>query len=176
MPTENELKFILDLQSEKKLPKISRAAFVINQAYIGQSGVRIRSKKFIIGKKKNPVYEFCFKMPCVNRLVELNIEMDKRDFEDLWQHSHTRLTKVRYEYVHKSGLWEIDCFKHDRTTYFVMAEHEMPENQKKPKSMPDFISDNLIFEVPYSDSRFASRRIAHVGYARDMLKNLIRGV
>jgi hypothetical protein len=46
----------------------------------------------------------------------------------------------------------------------------MAEGQLKPVKIPRYIKDNLFFEVPLTDCRFASKLLADIKYATDLYK------
>src|SRR5581483_11864739 len=107
-----------------------------------------------------------------NRVVEIENQIEERDFNDLWTQCMNKLEKIRYVITDKCGQkWEIDFFKdHNGSNYFCLAELEMPEGQKTPLFVPKFIRENLIFEVPLTDCRFASKLLADIRYSNDLYK------
>jgi CYTH domain-containing protein len=169
MPTENERKYILNLKCEPAIASMAHAAYEIKQGYL--ENIRVRSKLYLWENKN--IYEFCFKKSVFQRVLEINISLDDRDFGDLWQLATIKLDKIRYEIDWLGKLWEVDFFLDtNRKVYFSMAEHEMPELQLTPDIIPDIINKNMLFEVPFSDGRFASKRIADMNYARELLKEI----
>ncbi len=48
----------------------------------------------------------------------------------------------------------------------------MPEGQLAPGVIPDFIKDNLIYEVDLTDNRFSSKLLADVRYATNIYKEI----
>ncbi len=179
MPTENEMKFVLLIESEKEISKLCKNCFEIKQAYIAANhgmSLRIREKKHLKSSRRDK-YEICFKQKIGKRVLEIENQIDVRDFEDLWSVAMNRLDKIRYNLIIRKKkvdyLWEIDFFKdHGQNTYFALAEHEMPENQLKPDFIPDIIKKHLVFEVPITDGRFASKRLADVKHAKELYNQI----
>jgi CYTH domain-containing protein len=80
------------------------------------------------------------------------------------------LKKIRYNIKTKEGVWEVDYFKDNGENYFCLAEFEMPENKKEPKTIPEIIKKHMLFKVSEFDKRFSSRKIADIKYAKKLLK------
>lgn len=174
MPTENELKFVLNIESESQFAGMAKNKKEIRQGYLAFSkGISVR-----IRDTNSEKFEICMKHKVQNRVIEIEKVIDQRDFEDLWSVSVNRLEKIRYLVYFKDKdsekhLWEVDAFKdHHHHTYFLMAEHEMPEEQESPSFIPDMIFDNLLFAVPKEDDRFASKRLADVRHAKKLNQQL----
>lgn len=166
IPTENELKFVLNLDCEKQIKKHADKYSFLKQAYLDHSHIRIRR---IEEKNKKHVFQFCYKHHAPHRLIEIETDIDDRDFNDLWEDASSRLEKIRYELSFKKNIWVVDFFKtKNGNTYFAQAEHEMPEKQLKPLFIPDIIAENLVYEVPHSDGRFTSRKLWNVEYAKKL--------
>lgn len=133
----------------------------------------LRLRKFLIkngfGRKKWEFY-LTLKSNIKNRVVEIENEIDKRDFDDLWSVCLNKFEKVRYFCPDKCGqIWEVDFFKdHNGKSYFCLAELEMPEGQKEPKHIPNFIKNNLLYTVPLTSCEFSSKLLACPKYAIEM--------
>ena len=113
-----------------------------------------------------------FKRTVGGRVVEVNTEIDERDFVDLWGTAKTSLRKVRYDI---EG-WDVDFFVDlHNDIYFVLAEHEMPEGQEKPEAMPKLVASSLIYEVARDDDRFSSKKLADIPHAKKLLRKLQKG-
>lgn len=167
MPTENEKKYVLDLNTEEKFEKLAESKNPILQGYLFSSkGTSLRLRKM-----KNKHY-LTLKSTVNGRVVEIENQIDERDFNDLWTQCMNKLEKIRYIVSDKHGQqWEIDFFKdHNGVNYFALAEFEMPEGQLAPLFVPRFIKENLLFEVPLTDCRFASKLLADIRYASDIYK------
>ena len=174
MPTENELKYVIALDTEKQFQSSAKPIRIWQGYALAVGGCAARVRKCDDGKKVS--YSFTFKKNCNGRVVELEQEIDKRDFQDLWDSSLIRLEKVRYKYAAPYLGWEVDFFKdaHDQT-YFAMAECEMPEGQKVPSLTPSVIQKALIFAVPQDDCRFGSKELADVRHAKKLLAEVQGG-
>jgi CYTH domain-containing protein len=175
MPTEHELKFVLDVDCEKVIAKESTRTKTLSQGYLCLSkGMAVRVRETVDGTDIK--YEMCVKTRVKSgRCVEVETPIDIRDFNDLWEITVNRVEKVRYIIgTKKKEIWEVDFFKdHHQKTYFAMAEHEMPENQLTPNNMPSIIRKHLIFEVPLLDDRFSSKRLADVKHAKKLLSTIL---
>lgn len=120
--------------------------------------------------------QLTYKQKVGGRVIEIQKKISQRDFEDLWEIAINKLEKIRYHFVVKKDyLWEVDFFldKKDKP-YLALAEHEMPEAQEEPDFIPSLISKHLIFAVPLSDTRFSSRRLAEVSYAKNLYNSFLR--
>jgi CYTH domain-containing protein len=165
MPTENELKFVLLLDTEEQYKKLAHHKVFIHQGYlVASKGISLRCRK-VENKKVN--YYLTLKSSVNGRVVEIENNIDERDFNDLWSQCMNKLEKVRYVVMDgKDQEWEIDFFKdYNSNNYFCLAELEMPEGQEKPKTIPNFIKENLVYEVSLTDCRFSSKLLADVRYA-----------
>lgn len=168
MPTENELKFVIALDTEKKFQSSAKPIRILQGYVLAVNGCSTRVRKCDDGRKTT--YSFTFKKNCKSRVVEIEQEIDKRDFQDLWDASLIRLEKVRYKYAAPYYGWEVDFFKDaNDLTYFAMAECEMPEGQKTPNLMPSVVQRALLYAVPSTDSRFGSKELADVRHAMKLL-------
>lgn len=176
MPTENERKFVLRPECENTLVAEGSTPILIKQGYLlAARGITVRVRQ-AQAKGKPPNYLFTLKATVNGRVVELEYDISRRDFHDLWDISLNKLEKIRYKLNHKSKGWVADFFKdHDNQTYFAMAECEMPEGQKTPTYFPPEVTDNLLFEVPATDTRFSSKMLADIRFARKLLKEIAEG-
>lgn len=184
MPTENELKYVLRLDCEADLisGNFDYKKYLLFQGYLAFAKgmtLRLRSSQEMSFKKVtgHPKRKLCYKQKVNDRVIEIEKKIDQRDFSDLWDSTLNRVEKQRYVVNFEKSLWEIDFFKHHHDeTYFVLAEHEMPEDQKQPKYIPEFISKNLIYAVPHDkDDDFSTKRLACAKHAKKLYKELING-
>ncbi len=173
MPTENERKYVLRMDSEDEIATAASHVFTICQGYlIATRGitVRVRSLK---SSKNGLQYYFTLKCTTNNRCIEIEEALDARDFNDLWDISLNKLEKTRYKMNGRHKGWVADFFKdHQDQTYFAMAECEMPEGQQRPDTFPEEIKSAVLFEVPLSDVRFTSKLLGDVRYAKRLLKEI----
>jgi len=168
IPTENELKFLLNLECEKDLIDAAKNVRHIHQGYLAfTKGMSLR-----VRETNGNRYELTFKQKIKNRVVEIEKKIDLRDFTDLWNISVNKLEKIRYD-IEDNGLWEVDVFKdHFHKSYIIVAEYEMPEGMEHPKVIPKIIKKNLLYAVPKDDVRFASKKIANLKYAQKLYQTL----
>lgn len=176
MPTENERRFVLRIDCEDQIIAEGGTPVSIKQGYLlAARGITVRVRQAKPnGKPAN--YLFTLKANANDRVVELEYDISRRDFQDLWDVSLNKLEKVRYKLNHKSKGWVVDFFRdYDNHTYFAMAECEMPEGQKTPDYFPPEVIKNLLFEVPATDARFSSKMLADVRFARRLLEEIDEG-
>lgn len=181
MPTENEIKYVLKLDCESDLimQDFKYKKYLLHQGYLAFSKgmtLRLRSSQEMKSDKliSNPKRKLCYKQKVNERVIEIEKKIDQRDFNDLWDSTLNRAEKHRYVINFNEDIWEIDFFKHHHETYFVLAEHEMPEGQKEPNEIPDFIFNNLIYSVPHDDDDdFSTKRLACIKHAKKIYKELL---
>jgi CYTH domain-containing protein len=174
MPTENERKYVLNLNTEDFFRKKSVNKIIIWQGYLFASkGSSLRCRK--VESKMKMSFYLTLKSSVNGRVVEIENQIDERDFNDLWTQCMNKLEKFRYIITdNKNNTWEVDFFKdHNLQNYFCLAEFEMPEGQSQPAFLPPFIKDNLIYEVPLTDCKFSSKLLADIRHANKLYKELI---
>ena len=119
-------------------------------------------------------YLSTIKLKKKNRLIELNQEIDERDYDDIVNEASSILYKYRYEiYDDHRQKWEVDFFQDPRnnTFYFTMAELEVPEGVTSIEYIPPFIQDHVLFYVPQDqNNEYSSKKLENVKYA-DKLRN-----
>ena len=181
MPTENERKYVLNIECEKHLEnnckKIDK--FLLHQGYLAFSKgmtLRLRSCQQIINN--NLVGEIkrklCYKQKVNDRVIEIEKKIDKRDFDDLWTTCLNKVQTYRYSFYLDKNLWEIDFFKnHHNETYFAMAECEMSEDYIEPEFIPEFIEKNILYFVPIDSDDYSTKRLACFSHAKKIYKKLI---
>ncbi len=170
IPTENELKYLLNLECEADLIAVAINVRHIHQGYLAfTKGMSLR-----VRETNGNRYELTFKQKIKNRVVEIEKKIDLRDYTDLWDIAVNKLEKIRYDIKDDAkGLWEVDVFKdHFHKSYIIIAEHEMPEGMETPKIIPKIIKKNLLYAVPKNDVRFASKKIANLKYAQKLYQIL----
>ena len=174
MPTENELKIIIDINCEAAVNKLSTDQLEISQGYlIATRGITCRVRKSVRRRGKKSEFFFTLKVNTAGRVIEIEKNLDERDFNDLWDIALNKLEKIRYIVKHDGIIWELDFFKDYRNeTYMAVAEIEMPEGQLEPNSLPDIVKNNLIFKVPLNDSRFSNKLLASERYVVELLKEI----
>lgn len=173
MPIENERKFVLNEQAtglEAELggrPGVAR--HLLRQAYLDASGLRIRSLE---GDGKID-HVFTYKRTIEGQVVEIETGLSAIDFARLWTQRVEALVKVRYSWTEGRYHWDVDFFKRDDgSTYFAMAEVEMPEDETEPPPLPPVLAAHLLAAAPAFDPRFASKRISDQAHATQMLADI----
>ncbi|WP_422014003.1 hypothetical protein [Reyranella sp.] len=173
MPIENERKFVLNegaLSLEAELsgrPGVAR--HLLRQAYLDAPGLRIRS----LEGEGETTHVFTYKRTIDGQVVEIETGLSAIDFARLWTQRRETLVKVRYSWTEGRYHWDVDFFKRDDgSTYFAMAEVEMPEDQIEPPPLPDFLATDLLFVAPALDPRFTSKRIADQAHATKLLAEI----
>lgn len=162
---ENELKYVLKMDSKKAIEKVCGKPLAIQQGYL-PGKARIRSK----GKGKKVKHFFTYKLPVEDMLFEIEKEITKHEFEMLWPHTTARLEKLRYVFVDGPVQWDIDFFQNGENIYFAMAEAEMPETMREPTSIPAFLSSAIVYAVPRERTKeFTSQKVADPTYAEALV-------
>ena len=171
MPTENERKYIL-LNEPSVIHSIAKKAqkiLAIEQAWLHNGkGWNLRIRKTFGPHFSEPKFYLTYKQNTDKRLIEIETEIEERDYYDLLKlSSNTTLQKTRYVIPVGVLKWEIDLFYDKKRTipYFVMAEVELPEGTKTPKIIPNFVLDNLVLEVPIGNNQYSSRKLQDIEYA-----------
>lgn len=172
MPIENERKFVLedDGALERTLaarPDVTHS--FLRQAYLDASGLRIRA----IDSAGPTRHVFTYKRPVDDQMVEIETEIAAVDFERLWKLRRETLQKARYSWNEGRFHWDVDFFKaDDGSTYFALAEVEMPETETKPPRPPAVLAPHVLLLAPRSDPRFTSKRLADRGHAERLLADV----
>ncbi len=187
MPVENERKYVLNLNCEQffadaqaaihdgsnKILEMDYYADLINQAYLMYSptgAVRVRYTKEDV-KYGYVTRHLCFKQLVGTELIEIEQKIKKDDFDKLWSVATHHIRKIRYivyDMTHPSdSVWEIDFLKDEnKNTYFALAECELEPGRLAPHTIPWFITDHLLYEVPQSNnSKFSNLALSDMGYA-----------
>jgi len=172
MPIENERKFVLvnDGQLEPRLaqaPGVTRGLIV--QAYLETPGVRLRVVE--LGGRRHHI--FTYKRPVEGKTVEIETYISEDDFRRLWVQRKETLQKVRYSWPDGRFGWDVDFFKATNgSTYFAMAEVEMPDGDVQPPPLPPRLAPHAIFAVPNADPRFSSKRLASRQHAEALMAEI----
>lgn len=186
MPTEHEYKYVLSMNTDEEYFKEHcEKHFVIQQGYLAFSKgmtCRVRSSRLGLASVK---WFLTFKQKVGKRVIEVETRLDNRDGNDLWDVCVGRLKKDRYAVCNnvvtddstgegEFSVWEVDFFKKKGDLYFVLAEVELEEGSPRI-ALPDFIKDNLLYEVPLTDDRFGNKRLGDVEYATEMYQKIVQG-
>ncbi len=169
MPIENERKYVLPADFDS-----TRVAgwtrHDIRQAYL-DDGPRIR--------QKNALCLFTYKrwIPEVKELVEIETTISQDDFNLLWPHCIQSIAKTRFEKQVGAAEWVVDfLYRPDGSTYFVLAEVELPRGQMQPDSIPDEIGGHIVHAVDAEDNRFTNKKLADPAYALKRYAELVSDV
>lgn len=179
MPTEHEYKYAISLEIANDLDhptllKIAKEHQHIKQGYLAFSkGMTTRIRGIQDGDKHR--WFLTFKQKVENRVIEIEKKLDDRDGTDLWSVCVGKLKKDRYVIEDKGITWELDFFKKGHHLYFVLAEVELPEGASRPKTIPDFFKNYVLYEVPLTDDRFSNKRLAEVEFATQLYSELTNG-
>jgi len=176
MPTEFEFKYVvspdfLGRYTDDNLRALCDEVSHIKQGYLAFSrGMSCRVRCSTEHGKDR--WTLTFKQKVAKRTIEVEKKLDVRDGGDLWAVAVGKLTKDRHVFHHGGVNWELDLFRSDSETYFVMAEVELSENSPRPDSVLPIIRPYLLYEVPLGDDRFSSKRLGDVKYARQLYAEL----
>jgi CYTH domain-containing protein len=170
---ENEVKYILKLNYSFNVENWD--AIAIEQHYLPNS-VRIRRSSF----GQNSTFTINHKsLRTDGAYNELEYDIDSQVFELLKrQQSLAYIKKTRFYKLFGDELWAIDLLVFDPhwTTYFVIAECEMPENRIAPLHIPTQIIDNLLLAVPREEtSLYSNYRLSDLGYADAIYESIYYG-
>lgn len=140
------------------------------------SKIATRVRKLVNKSNNSENYVFTLKVSTNGRCVEIEKNIDKRDFDDLWAIALNKLEKIRYVISHEKMNWEIDFFKNcNGETYLAVAEIELPENgTNEPESLLNLVKENLLFEVPLNDTRFSNKLLGDASYVVKVLEEIKR--
>lgn len=159
MPVENERKYILDLsidQLEKICKEFNGKEQEIKQSYIKDGRIRrissfTRNIGVVVITYK---YIFTWKYTLNDgTLIEIETEINWRDYERLCKESKNLITKRRVKFEFDNMHWDLDFLLSGSKHYITIAECEMPEGMDAPAKLPQFVNDTLIFLVPRSESK-----------------------
>jgi len=172
MPIENERKFVLELEPtlERRLaaaPGVVRSH--LRQAYLEASGLRIRA----IESGGRIRHIFSYKRSVDDQMVEIETEISPIDFERLWKLRREALQKMRYSWRDGRFHWDVDFFKgDDGSTYFALAEVEMPETDTVPPPPAAILAPHVLLLAPRNDERFTSKRLSDRRHAERLLADV----
>ena len=177
MPTENEYKFVLKMNTEQKI-EFDGSILRIDQGYLTDDGslrLRYQSESDTSNHGRKQKFFMTYKSMSANkdRLVEIETEISERDWQDISHKQRNRFVKSRY-IPNSHPNWVIDFFINNNKTYFVMAEVELPEGETV-KNLPSFITENLLYEVAKFDERFSSSKLHDKQYAERLLEEINYG-
>ena len=144
----------------------------IKQGYLAFSKGMTTRIRCITTLKKERWY-LTFKQKINNRVIEIEKKIDSRDGHDLWDVCVGKLKKNRYAIDNKGIMWEVDFFKKENL-YFILAEVELEEGAPRPKKLPNFLKDHILYEVPLTDNRFSNTNLGDIDFATNLYNELKR--
>jgi CYTH domain-containing protein len=183
---ENEVKYILKI--DPSFDATGWDAITMEQHYLPNS-VRIRRSSFM----QDSTFTINYKSFMQDSTFTINHKSLRSDgaYNELEyyisvavfnllkrQQSLASVKKTRFTRQFGDELWAIDLLAIGPawTTYFVLAECEMPENRIAPLSIPPQITNNLLFAVPREETfLYSNYRLADVGYARSIYESIAYG-
>ncbi|NJO60947.1 MAG: hypothetical protein HC836_22635 [Richelia sp. RM2_1_2] len=188
MPLEYEIKYVLhDNNLEEQLFNIAKcnasySILLIEQHYMSRPA-RLRKSTTLIRNCKvyrpneEIKYMFAYKPRINGSVIEIETEISSDDFRLLLPETKKNLIKIRFleENSCKNEHWIVDFFKTSNHTYFVQSECELYGKRKTPSRMPDFIKNNIAYEVKPDNRDFSSRRLCHVVKASELYEKVIGG-
>lgn len=173
MPTENERKYILNLNCEDDFSSVKTKLNIWQGYLISTKGVTVRLRRLYNMKKKTAEYTLAVKTTVQGRNIEIENSISKRDFDDLWEVSLNRLVKTRYVMTNDRLKWDVDFLKdYQDKTYFAIAEVELPENVTCPTFIPALVHQNIIYKVDLNDTRFNNKLLSDARYATKIFNSL----
>lgn len=176
MPTENERKWVISRTCESIVNELSVEQYNISQGYlIATRGITVRVRKLSRRSTGHNSYFFTLKVNTGGRCIEVENDLDERDFNDLWNIALNKLEKIRYIVRHGRAAWELDFFKDYRgETYIAVAEIELPEGQLEPESVPEIVKKNMLYKVGLTDQRFSNKLLGDARYASELLNEIAK--
>ena len=168
MPIENERKFILRLDvDEQHYADLADRILQLEQGYLCRNDLTVRVRS---STNKKTRYYLTVKHTIDGKVIEIEKKISEADYKSLATVAKGWVRKTRYVI----DDWEIDFFKTDGHTYFVMAEIELPDDVDEPTVIPDIVSDVLLHGVVRGDNRFSSKKLSDVAYAEGLITEITR--
>ncbi len=165
---EKEYKYVLDIKKQQEIRDyLEDRCFsirLIEQYYFNES-TRIRC----INEVYNPInyngveYYFTAKIPLRmgHGCYEFERPISEKEFNAMKENAISCLFKKRYSVIENGLKWEIDFFNsNNENVYCILAEIEVDEREGRPSSIPDFITDNLVLEVPENNKDYNNYNIS----------------
>ena len=170
MPAENELKYVLPLNTLRDIfEDAGWKRIPIKQAYL-PDGPRIRQygdDKFVFTYKRW--------IEPKNRITEIELDIDKEDFNDLWLECKKPITKTRYLAPDspEGYEWSVDFLETKKgNTYFVLAEVEMPEGLEQPPEIHPLIASLDFYAAAKKDTAFTNKKLSNKSHAKRMYRRI----
>lgn len=191
MPVENERKYVL-LRDSFVVDEIVGAA--ISSDSIFQSYIQVGKEWSLRTREIKPYYQddcqddrifdskyvdyiLTYKHMIDGEQIEIETDILSEDYVKLNRRALSRLSKIRYKIIDRSGTWEIDLFYRkfsDPLPYFILAEIELPAGQAAPTSIPSIISKHLLYEVPLGNNEFSNTRLCYIQLTEEKYQELLK--
>lgn len=178
MPIENELKYLLNSESEAKLRQTlngikNKESYDIWQGYL-TSHARIR--KIVCHQNKNTRYVFTYKLKVSGKTVEIETDISINDYTKLMEAVEEKISKTRISFYRNEEKWDIDFFLDPKSgkCYLIMAEVEMPEWQTQPSHIPEEIQEFVFYAVPKDNKKFNNKQLGKPAQVKKMILNLLK--
>jgi hypothetical protein len=165
---ENEVKYILSLDSFTNINMVNEAKYLEIQQGYDKNGARFR--------KQNDEYFFNYKTITSNGVDEFELKISKEEFDRCYETCVEKLHKIRYTVKDTFfNTWDIDFFFANDKLYFAMAECEMhDETQEFPTQKIEFVEKFCIYSVPRNKTKkYSSKKLSNVDYATEVLEKII---
>lgn len=176
MPVENENKYVLDVKNPIGFMRFldgkpGAQTFAYRQGYLNEN---TRVREVVSGDFFDEEHIFTYKQKINGKLLEIETAIGKKDFDQLWTKVDRVMIKNRVKVPVNGRVWEVDFMKTSdgHEIYLVMAEVEMDEDETDPGTLPDFISEHLLYAVPRDDVRFINSRLTQP----EAVKKLVQGI
>lgn len=166
MPIENEKKFVMRLDvDEHRYADLADRKLQLEQGYLCRNDLTVRVRA---ATNKKTRYYLTVKHTIDGKVIEIEKKISEADYKALSQVAKGWVRKTRYVI----GSWEIDFFKINGHTYFVMAEIELPDDVDEPTIVPDMVRSVLLHRVARGDNRFSSKKLSDVVYAERLIAEI----
>ena len=91
--------------------------------------------------------------------VEIETEIEEKEYQDLFSQTNIRLTKTRYVIIHEGSVtrnkWEVDVYSHN-PEFQTIAEIELL-TENATFDIPDWIDKEVTGDRSYSNAALAER-------------------
>jgi CYTH domain-containing protein len=174
--SENEFNYVLDDPSGR-MPALIAARPGLRRLDVLQGYVddNTRVRRFVDLDDGATSYVFSFKRKAARsgKVREIEREIDRETFEDLFAECAVSLRKLRYAFEEEGVHWDVDVLLTRKgRPYFVKAEAEVgPEVTEAPE--PCATLAPFVVAIPGKRKGFSSRRLADEDYARPLLKGIL---
>jgi len=176
VPIENERKLVLCvsdpsvlLTALKSQPNVQ--VFDITQGYINGSA---RIRHVVPHAAGHEKFIFTHKSKVLGSTVEIECEVSIHDFQKLFLIAKPIIHKTRVKWQDGLNTWDVDFFRVPKTgsTYFCMAEVEMPEFETQTPEPHSFLKPYVGKWVDAGDKRFNNKNLGNPQKVLKLLKTI----